>query len=259
MSDRMLLHKSAQKWETYWRHIEPIDYINYTPQLLSALRQHVKLLGARVLEVGCGTGGNASELARLGAIVTALDFAPTALRRTGITASKTGVHVSLVQANAYQLPFASGAFDVVYHQGFLEHFTEPEVLLQEQRRVLRNGGYLLVDVPQRYNWYTIHKHRLIRLGRWPYGGWETEFGFGELVKLLQSNGFRFVAAYGRGYYPRPLEMIRNLSKIEKKWFKRDGPPSRFWQKYDTAWRWFEQTWLGCNILQCVGVLTQAVS
>jgi SAM-dependent methyltransferase len=248
---------TSENWETYWQHHEAVDYVNYTAQLLVTLQSHTCLLGANVLEVGSGTGGNASELASLGAKVTTLDFAPTALRRTLATARNMGVSLLVVQADGRNLPFASGTYDVVFHQGFLEHFTDPASFIREQRRVLRDGGFLLVDVPQRYNWYTIYKHHLIRAGRWPYGGWEREFSLRELTTLLHDNGFRFVDAYGRGYYPRPLEMLRNLGKIEKKLLKRHAPPSHIWRWYDASWRRFERTLLGCNVLQCVGVLAQA--
>lgn len=249
---------SSESWDAYWRHYEAQDYINYTMRLLETLQRRVDLRGAQVLEIGAGTGGDASMLASAGAHVIALDFAGAALERTLVTAQRAGTRVWVVQADARQLPFEGGAFDVVYHQGFLEHFTDPEVFIREQRRVLRDGGYLLVDVPQRYNPYTITKRRLIRAGCWPYGGWEREFSLRELSALLHANGFRVLESYGRGYYPRIFERIRNLGKIEKKLFRRNGPPSRLWQRYDAGWRWFEQTWLGCNTLQCVGVLAQAV-
>lgn len=247
---------TSKDWELYWQRYEAVDYVNYTSQLLTSLQQNIPLDRANVLEIGSGTGGNASKLAELGARVTTLDFAPTALERTRLTGQNAGVELSMVQADARYLPFASGTFDLVYHQGFLEHFTDPSIFLQEQRRILNNTGHLLIDVPQLFNWYTVHKYRLIRADRWPYGGWERQFSLRELTALLRSTGFRPIDAYGRGYFPRPFEMVRNLSRIEQKLFKPSGSPSRLWRVYDAGWQWFEQSWLGCNTLQCVGVLAE---
>jgi len=249
--------EAAARWEAYWSDHEAAGYVNVTPQLVETLQTHVELRGARVLEIGAGTGGNAVKLAALGARVTAVDLAPSALARITETADAAGVHMDVVAADAAALPFAAGSFDVVYHQGFLEHFHDPLPLVREQHRVLRSGGYLLVDVPQQYNWYTVHKRRLMRAGRWSYGGWECEFSLAELKGLLQREGFGVIDAYGRGYYPRPLEMLRNLGKIEQKLLRRHDPPSGVWRWYDARWRRFERTWLGCNTLQCVGVLARA--
>lgn len=243
-------------WEIYWRNFETADYINYTPQLLAAVRRHVDLQGANVLEVGSGTGGNASELARLGAKVTTIDFAPTALQRTLATGQQTGADLHVVQADARNLPFAAETYDIVYHQGFLEHFTDPGTLIVEQRRVLKRGGFLLVDVPQRYNWYTIHKRRLIRAGNWPYGGWECEFSAIELAGLLRKTRFTIVDKYSWGYFPRIWLYLRELEKLEPRLLKRRVLPMQVWQLYDKWFEAFERSWVGCNVLQCVGMLAQ---
>ncbi len=248
---------TRESWDAYWQHYEAANYINHIPQLIETLRKNIDLRGSVVLEIGAGTGGNSSTLARLGCQVIALDWSRAALERTRVTAVTLHTDLLIVQADAFRLPFDTSTFDLVFHQGFLEHFIDPASLVREQRRVLKLGGYLLVDVPQRYNWYTVSKHRLIRAGRWPYGGWEREFSLRELTVLLQDCGFRHIEAYGWGYYPRLLEMVRNLSKIEKKLFRRDRPPSSLWRRYDAGWRRFERTRLGCNTLQCVGVLAQA--
>lgn len=247
---------TSKDWELYWLHHEANDYVNYTPRILEMVQRYIDLSSAAVLEIGAGTGGNASKLANLGARVTALDFAPTALERTRLTGQNAKVELSIVQADARHLPFGSKTFDLIYHQGFLEHFTDPAVFLQEQCRILNDKGHLLIDVPQLFNWYTVYKYRLIQAGRWPYGGWERQFSLRELTALLRSTGFRPIDAYGRGYFPRPFEMVRNLSRIEQKLFGHSRSPSRLWRVYDAGWEWFERTWLGCNTLQCIGVLAE---
>ncbi len=244
-------------WNAYWQHFEAKDYVNHVPQITETIGSHVNLQSCQALEIGAGTGGTSSVLASLGAKVTALDFSTSALERTTVTARQAGVHLDVAQGDAWHLPFESGSFDLVFHQGFLEHFEDPASLIVEQKRVLRAEGYLLVDVPQRYNWYTVHKRRLIRSGKWPYGGWEREFSLAELRALLEAAGFQILDAYGRGYYPRFLAILRELSKIETRILKRQMLPSAVWQLYDTGWRRFERTGLGCYTLQCVGLLAQA--
>jgi len=99
-----------------------------------------------------------------------------------------------------RMPFRDGTFDVVFHQGLMEHFRDPSPLLSENHRVLRQGGHALVDVPQRYHPYTVMKHILIALGKW-FAGWETEYSIGELERLVRRHGFQIRHAYGDWMVP----------------------------------------------------------
>jgi hypothetical protein len=58
----------------------------------------------------------------------------------------------------------------------------------------------LVDVPQRYHYYTAMKHALIAMGKW-FAGWETEFSVGQLSALMRTAGFEIVGSYGENLFP----------------------------------------------------------
>ena len=240
-------------WDAYWRKQQQTGYVNYTPELLDAIRCVGEISGKRLLEIGCGTGGNAVMLAGSGAEMVLLDLSAEALAVARQTARRCGVQAHLVQANARAIPFADSLFDGVYHQGVLEHFREPSLILAEQGRVLRPGGLLAVDVPQRYNLYTLKKHLLMALGKWEYG-WETSFSYGSLCWLLIEAGFEVIAAYGRGYYPAPFRMLRHLRKIEERLGRNGLLPRRFWECYESPWRRFEAGRSALYLLQCIGVV-----
>jgi SAM-dependent methyltransferase len=96
---------------------------------------------ARLLDVGCGTGGVAASLADAARVV-AVDRSVLALghaRRRGVRA--------LAASDGDRLPFASGAFDVIIMLDVLEHFADERALLTEVRRCLRPSGALVVSVP----------------------------------------------------------------------------------------------------------------
>ncbi len=247
----------AATWDAYWRDYEADGYVNEVPRMIEALEAHIPLKGCRVLEVGSGTGGTARALAMRGAQVTALDFSSAAIARSHVSALQAGQAVACVQGDARAMPFEPAAFDLIFHQGFLEHFHDPTPIVIEQRRVLNRGGWILVDVPQRYNLYTIYKHHLMRRGQWPYGGWEREFSFGELCTLLECNGFEVVASYGRGYFPRAFEMLHNLPKAEQKLLGTQLLPAQAWDPWRDAWQKFEQTSWAARTMQSVGVLARA--
>ncbi len=166
--------------------------------------------GARILEVGCGRGITLLELARCGARVVGLDYSAEAIavcRRFEERMELSGGSV-FVRGDAKQLPFAEESFDFVYSIGLIEHFEDPGLLLAEQYRVLRPGGTLFVQVPQKYSVYTLIKKLLIRMGRWPYGGWETQFSERELSDLAVKAGFEPQLCYGYGSFT--LAAVRHL-------------------------------------------------
>ncbi|MHB9111518.1 MAG: class I SAM-dependent methyltransferase [Thermoleophilia bacterium] len=150
-----------------------------------------------VLEVGAGRGADSIYLAQHGARAHVLDYSPEALGISDKLAQQAGVNVELVQADALNIPFPDETFDLIFHQGFLEHFREPGLILAEQYRVLKQGGYILVDVPQKYCLYTVRKQIAIKRGTW-FAGWETQFGPRELEKLLRQAGFNVIASYAWG-------------------------------------------------------------
>jgi SAM-dependent methyltransferase len=119
-------------------------------------------------------------------------------------------HVVLIKADAEALPFKNQCFDVVFHQGLLEHFPNPKPILRENYRVLSVGGILLVDVPQTFHVYTIIKHLLISFNAW-FAGWETQFTVSELGRLVCSVGLKVRNFYGDWMHPSLMyRLLREL-------------------------------------------------
>jgi len=185
-------------WDEFWASSPGLEdvYAN-DDRLVTFLLSQLDVRGKRVLEVGAGTGRDSLALANAGARVTTFDYSDESLRLiAGIADDK----MEIVCGDALALPFADASFDIVFHQGLLEHFRQPQDLLRENHRVLRPGGYVLVDVPQRWHYYTLIKHMLMAANRW-FAGWETEFTTGELSRLLRAAGFEITGAYGSNLFP----------------------------------------------------------
>ncbi|MBI4547234.1 MAG: class I SAM-dependent methyltransferase [Ignavibacteriae bacterium] len=194
---------TKQKWETLWQKRENVhDYYSNGDRVLRQLASVTDVRGKRVLEVGAGTGRDSIGLARQGADVFQLDYATNALKLMRQVAEENGVNVHIVGGDAFHLPFPNAIFDIIFHQGLLEHFRKPQAthLLKENIRILKPGGLLLVDVPQRYHLYTVMKHILIALNAW-FAGWEREFSVGELEQKLRGLGLTLVRSYGEWMYP----------------------------------------------------------
>src|SRR5579859_5071724 len=101
--------------------------------------------GARVLDLGCGEGWFAAELAGAGAEVLAVDVAEEPLRRA--LARNPGLRTQLIDGEGgWEL--AEASFDVVWAGEVLEHVADTSRWLSELRRVLRSGGRLLLTTPE---------------------------------------------------------------------------------------------------------------
>jgi len=100
--------------------------------------------GRIMLEGGCGLGHYVSYYSDQGYKVIGLDFA----HRTLGELHRKRPALRLVTGDVARLPFQSGAFDIYYSGGVVEHFEHgPVEALREARRVLRPDGVLLISVP----------------------------------------------------------------------------------------------------------------
>jgi 2-polyprenyl-6-hydroxyphenyl methylase/3-demethylubiquinone-9 3-methyltransferase len=92
----------------------------------------------RVLDVGCGAGFLANDLARRGHAVVGLDSSAEAL---SVAAAHDETRSVVWKHNdADPLPFDANSFEVVCAMDFLEHVPRPEAIVREVARVLAPGG-----------------------------------------------------------------------------------------------------------------------
>jgi ubiquinone/menaquinone biosynthesis C-methylase UbiE len=111
-------------------------------------RHHV-----RSLEIGSGTGYFTLNMLRSGLIerATCTDISPGMLATLGANAQRLGLDVETVVADAEQLPFADGSFDLVLGHAVLHHIPDLPRAFSEFARVLAPGGTLLfAGEPSRY-------------------------------------------------------------------------------------------------------------
>jgi ubiquinone/menaquinone biosynthesis C-methylase UbiE len=96
------------------------------------------------LDVGCGTGFLAFELAARGHRVSGVDFAPAMIAEARRKAAERGLSIRFEEADAEELPFAHCSFDLAMSRHLLWTLPHPEAAIDEWIRVLRPGGRLVV-------------------------------------------------------------------------------------------------------------------
>ena len=136
--DRYVIDPSVQ--HTY---VASRDASTFLPFLLPYLQP-----GQSILDVGCGVGAIALDLAVTAQPANVVgvdpDEAQIALARKSAVQRAMG-NVTFEVGSAYEIPFPTGSFDVVYANAVVFYLREPVRALAEMRRVLRPGGIAAVS------------------------------------------------------------------------------------------------------------------
>lgn len=101
----------------------------------------------RIADIGCGTGASTLQLARsLNAQITAVDFVPDFIEALKAHAAAEGLSGSIepLVGAMEQLPFADGAFDVIWSEGAIYNMGF-EKGVKAWRRFLKPDGMLVVS------------------------------------------------------------------------------------------------------------------
>ncbi|MFB3908443.1 MAG: class I SAM-dependent methyltransferase [Candidatus Eisenbacteria bacterium] len=210
---------TPEHWDRYWdERKETIEEVYSNEDRILRQLEGLPLTGRRILEVGAGSGRDSLELARRGARVFVIDYVRSSFGVIRRQAREQELTIHAVCADATRMPFRDGTFALVFHQGLLEHFRDPNPLVSENYRVLEDGGHCLIDVPQRWHVYTLAKHALILVNRW-FAGWETEYSPGQLEALMRRHGFSIVRTGGDwfrpGFFYRGLRYVLMRGRIAR--------------------------------------------
>jgi 2-polyprenyl-3-methyl-5-hydroxy-6-metoxy-1,4-benzoquinol methylase len=181
-----------------------------------ALEQAIPL-GARFLEVGCGTGQLSLYLSVAKRDVFGVDLCPNSLhlaRKFRDTHGLTRAH--FFQMNLFRPIFKPESFDVVYCSGVLHHTGFPRKGFEAICPLVKPGRYIIVGLYNRYMRIPTHLRRLAsrvvdirrvdpivrrfstrkKQETWFMDQYrnphETDHSIGEVIRWFDDNGFDFV-------------------------------------------------------------------
>src|SRR5215213_6932399 len=114
------------------------------PGRLQARDRMVISPGDRILEVGVGTGINAS-LYPSNCHITGIDLSTSMLDKARERVARQGLrNIRLLEMDAGNLTFADDAFDIVYAPYLVSVVPDPVQVVREMRRVCRPGGKIII-------------------------------------------------------------------------------------------------------------------
>jgi 2-polyprenyl-6-hydroxyphenyl methylase/3-demethylubiquinone-9 3-methyltransferase len=127
---------------------KPLHRLN--PVRADYVAARARLAGAQVLDVGCGGGLLAEDLARRGAHVTGIDMAPAMIQTAQLHAAESGLQIEYRVQDAAELALQRPhQWDVVCCMEMLEHVAEPAAFLDVLARLVRPGGAVFVSTLNR--------------------------------------------------------------------------------------------------------------
>lgn len=161
----------------------------------------------RILDAGCGGGGNFAALARFGR-VTGLE--PDADARAAARERGLG---EVVEGGLAELPFEDGSFDLATALDVIEHVDDDLGALGELRRVVVDGGFLVVTVPAYQSLWSPHdvanEHR-------------RRYARKQLLAVAEAAGWQFVQA---SYFNSlPLPIVAALRLRQRRRLGEQAPP-----------------------------------
>lgn len=170
-------------------------------QLIRALTVRVPP-GSRLLDLGCGTGLDAVELAARGYRVTAIDWSPEMVRRTGARARELRLaeRVSACLLGIHELDRLDGAFDGIYSNlGPLNCVPDLAGAARSCARLLTAGGSMVASVigrvcPWEIAFYAARGHPRRALVRFARGAVPVGLG-GRVVWTRYYTPRRFYGAF----------------------------------------------------------------
>jgi len=107
----------------------------------------------KILDVGCGDGVISEPIMKMGNYVASVEL-PT----VATLAKKCNVS-SVMAGDAEELAFASESFDLVIASEVVEHLWQPQSFLDEAYRVLKVGGYMIIETPEGEEGLNYDSHR----------------------------------------------------------------------------------------------------
>lgn len=160
------------------------DYGPFESNLQFLERTGVLARGAKILEIGSGKGRMLNHLVQLGHDIRGVE-----LNRQYIAASRDLFgELPVSPVDSEKLPAPDGSLDIVISFDVFEHIPDTDGHLREVKRVLKPGGYYLLQTPNKWTNAVFETFRWKSLTAWKAQHCSLH-SFRELRRRCEKHGF----------------------------------------------------------------------
>lgn len=211
--DRQITYDYFDRTAAYWDDIyqktdlQSVIYQDRKRAILDLIGRTGLPAGSPILEIGCGAGHLAVELATRGFDVTAIDAAPAMVRLTTERAQNLGTRLSASLGSVEKLEYPAGRFALVLAVGVLPWLDSIEEPLREMARVAGSGAFVLATADHAgalQRWIDPRLHPVMVSAK------------RGLRRLLERSGSIGPLARGRLQYRRQVDRALAQAGLEKR-------------------------------------------
>jgi 2-polyprenyl-6-hydroxyphenyl methylase/3-demethylubiquinone-9 3-methyltransferase len=214
--------------DIWWDESQPLSAIRsaLNPGRLLYLRRVLDQLdvnprGRRILDIGCGGGLLAEDLARLGFEVVGVDPSQPSLAIARAHAEASGLRIQYEAGAGEDLPFAEASFDLAVCCDVLEHVADLDRVIAETARILKPAGVYVYDTINRTflsRLVVIHllqQWEPTRLMPPDLHDWRQFIRPLELVEVMARHGLEDRDRTGLMPTASPLQLVRLLRRLRR--------------------------------------------
>lgn len=194
--------------------------------------------GEKILEVGCGTGDDARQIAQMiaptGSLV-AVDKSEAVIGEARHRSQGREDAIEFVVGDATDLELESATFDACRIERTLIHIPEPAAAMKEMLRVLKTGGKLVAYEPDLETYVVDSSYRDLtrRLLRFWYGLLQSGWAARHLPTLFKESGFTDIQI-------EPRAMIYDFDMVSRSFYgTMERAPEAGIASADEVSSWFE--------------------
>jgi len=152
-ADNEIYNRPGDIW---WDEHEPLNALRtaINPARLAYFTRVLRALGVdpagkTLVDIGCGGGLFAEEVARMGARVIGVDPSTSSLETAHSHAVAAGLGIDYRTGTGEKLPLEDGCVDIACCLDVLEHVGHVEAVISDTARVLKPGGLYVFETINR--------------------------------------------------------------------------------------------------------------